>query len=164
MPSSRGSSQPRDQTHLSCIGRRVLYPLRHLGSLYSPILNHIGPVWTSVPTSEADSHSNFPTQNPIKELPWLASQIPFVEGRLLIKNADCWVPAQVPPDQSICILTSFVSFYYAYYSLRINGTKHTPTHTATINTHLQAIRWEIKIIFDGCSLFKSSHYFAYEKI
>ena len=69
MPSSRGSSQPRDQTHLSCIGRRVLYPLRHLGSLSSPILNHIGPVWTSVPTSEADSHSNFPTQNPIKELP-----------------------------------------------------------------------------------------------
>ena len=25
MPSSRGSSQPRDQTHTFCIGRRVLY-------------------------------------------------------------------------------------------------------------------------------------------
>ena len=101
MPSSRGSSQPRDQTHVSCIGRWVLYPLCHLRSLSSPILNHIQPVWTSVPTSEADSHTNFPTQNPIKELPWLASQIPFVEGRLLIKNADCWAPAQVLPDQSL---------------------------------------------------------------
>ena len=25
MPSSRGSSQPRDQTHVSCIGRQTLY-------------------------------------------------------------------------------------------------------------------------------------------
>ena len=35
VPSSRGSSQPRDQTHvsyISCIGRRVLYHSRHLGS------------------------------------------------------------------------------------------------------------------------------------
>ena len=27
MPSSRGSSQPRDGTHVSCLGRRVLYHL-----------------------------------------------------------------------------------------------------------------------------------------
>ena len=32
MPSSRGSSQPRDRTHVSCIGRWVLHPLSHLGS------------------------------------------------------------------------------------------------------------------------------------
>ena len=35
MPPTRGSSQPRDQTfisHISCIGRRVLYHLHHLGS------------------------------------------------------------------------------------------------------------------------------------
>ena len=35
MPSSRGSSWPRDQTHvsyISCIGRWVLYHRRHLGS------------------------------------------------------------------------------------------------------------------------------------
>ena len=35
MPSSRGSSWPRDQTHfcyVSCIGRQVLYPSRLLGS------------------------------------------------------------------------------------------------------------------------------------
>ena len=35
MPSSRGSSQPRDQTHVSyvsCIGRQVLYHYHHLGS------------------------------------------------------------------------------------------------------------------------------------
>ena len=35
VPSSRGSSPPRDQTcvsHISCIGRRVLYHSLHLGS------------------------------------------------------------------------------------------------------------------------------------
>ena len=35
MPSSRGSSQPRDRTptsYISCIGRRVLYHQPHLGS------------------------------------------------------------------------------------------------------------------------------------
>ena len=35
-PSSRGSSQPRDQTHVSyvsCIGRWVLYHQHHLGRL-----------------------------------------------------------------------------------------------------------------------------------
>ena len=32
MPSSRGSSQLRDQTHISCIVRRVLYRQCHLGS------------------------------------------------------------------------------------------------------------------------------------
>ena len=35
MPSSRGSSQPSDGTHVSyvsCIGRRALYHQRHLGS------------------------------------------------------------------------------------------------------------------------------------
>ena len=39
MPSSRGSSWPRDQTHVSyvsCIGRWVLYHWHHLGS---PLLN-----------------------------------------------------------------------------------------------------------------------------
>ena len=37
MPSSRGSSWPRDWTHISyasCIGRWVLYHSHHLGSLY----------------------------------------------------------------------------------------------------------------------------------
>ena len=32
MPSSRGSSQPRDWTHVSCIGRWILYCLSHQGS------------------------------------------------------------------------------------------------------------------------------------
>jgi len=35
MPSSRGSSQPRNQTHISYvsyIGRRILYHYSHLGS------------------------------------------------------------------------------------------------------------------------------------
>ena len=26
MPFSRGSSRPRDRTHVSCVGRQVLYP------------------------------------------------------------------------------------------------------------------------------------------
>ena len=34
---SRGSSQPRNQTHVSCIGRQILYPLSHQGS---PKHNH----------------------------------------------------------------------------------------------------------------------------
>ena len=37
MPSSRGSSRPRDQTcisHVSSIGRQVLYHWHHLGSSY----------------------------------------------------------------------------------------------------------------------------------
>ena len=29
---SRGSSQPRDQTYISCIGKQILLPLSHLGS------------------------------------------------------------------------------------------------------------------------------------
>ena len=32
--SSRGSSQTRDQTHVSCIGRWIFLPLSHLGCLY----------------------------------------------------------------------------------------------------------------------------------
>ena len=32
IPFSRGSSQPRDWTHVSCIGRQVLYWLSHQGS------------------------------------------------------------------------------------------------------------------------------------
>ena len=32
MPSSRESSRPRDRTHISCISRRILYPLSDLGS------------------------------------------------------------------------------------------------------------------------------------
>ena len=34
MPSSRGSSQPRDQTHVSCIGRQILY---HCATWEAPI-------------------------------------------------------------------------------------------------------------------------------
>ena len=37
MPSSRGSSRPRDQTcisYVSYIGRQILYPLSHLGTPY----------------------------------------------------------------------------------------------------------------------------------
>ena len=34
MPSFRGSSQPRDQTQVSCIGKQFLY---HQGHLRSPV-------------------------------------------------------------------------------------------------------------------------------
>ena len=46
MPSSRESSQPRDQTCISyvfCIGRWVLYHLRHQGSPNNPYLPQILP-------------------------------------------------------------------------------------------------------------------------
>ena len=39
MPSSRGSSQPRDLTrvsYVSCIGRQVLYHKHHLEALFEP--------------------------------------------------------------------------------------------------------------------------------
>ena len=51
---SRGSSWPRDQTHISwvsCIRRRILYQLHHLGSplcANACILSHFGGVWLFV--------------------------------------------------------------------------------------------------------------------
>ena len=45
---SRGSSQPRDRTHISfvsCIGRQILYPLCHVGSIV-----HGLPIVQSPPT------------------------------------------------------------------------------------------------------------------
>ena len=46
MPSSRASSQPRDQTcitYICCIGRQILHPLNHLGSPWYPefTFNHL---------------------------------------------------------------------------------------------------------------------------
>ena len=46
MPSSRGSSQPRDQTHISCltcIGRWILHHECHLGTwfIFFPFLYHL---------------------------------------------------------------------------------------------------------------------------
>ena len=37
--SSRGSSQPRDWTRMSCFGRQILYHLSHLGSCLSIIVS-----------------------------------------------------------------------------------------------------------------------------
>ena len=48
MPFPRGSSRPRDRTHasyLSCIGRQVLYPQRHVGSPNNGIMRlQISPI------------------------------------------------------------------------------------------------------------------------
>ena len=41
IPFSRGSSQPRDRTQVSCTGRWILYCLSHQGSLRSPLLSLI---------------------------------------------------------------------------------------------------------------------------
>ena len=50
MPSSR-SSQPRDQTHVSCTGRHVLYHQCHLGIPSSIEMVDLGPnVATTVQT------------------------------------------------------------------------------------------------------------------
>ena len=48
MLSSRGSSQSRDQTHVSCIGKQISLPLNHLGSPGQPItgMNSASP-WAS---------------------------------------------------------------------------------------------------------------------
>ena len=37
---SRGSSQPRDQTHVSCISRRVLYHWWHMASLFNSLTSN----------------------------------------------------------------------------------------------------------------------------
>jgi len=38
---SRGSSQPREHTHISCVGRQILYQLSHHGSPSKPLCNLI---------------------------------------------------------------------------------------------------------------------------
>ena len=38
---SRGSSQPRDRTHASCLGRQILYQLCHLGKFPDCALNYL---------------------------------------------------------------------------------------------------------------------------
>ena len=56
MPSSRGSSQPRDQTsisYVSCTGRWVLYHLHHLGS---PFPNGPHPNLKAVPVLQNVKH------------------------------------------------------------------------------------------------------------
>ena len=47
LPSSRGSSQSRDQTHISCNGRQVLYPVSHLGNPRLCIILHNGGMGTT---------------------------------------------------------------------------------------------------------------------
>ena len=42
LPSSSGSSQSRDQTHISCNGKQVLYPASHLGNPRLCIILHNG--------------------------------------------------------------------------------------------------------------------------
>ena len=76
MPSSRGSSQPRDQSRVSCvscIGRQVLYHQHHLGS---PIVNNqFHSVAQSCPTlcNPMDcSRSGFPAHHKLPELPQTA--------------------------------------------------------------------------------------------
>ena len=39
IPLPRGSSQPRDQTCVSCLGRWLLLPLSHLGSLHFSVMD-----------------------------------------------------------------------------------------------------------------------------
>jgi len=50
IPFSRGSSPPRDQTWVSCIGRQILYPLSHQGSPISDLLG-IVQLWVELDNS-----------------------------------------------------------------------------------------------------------------
>ena len=52
MPSSRGSSQPRDQTYISCIARQILYRLSHEGSPWILGVGSPSPLQGSIPTQE----------------------------------------------------------------------------------------------------------------
>ena len=86
MPSSRGSSQPRDQTHslVFCIGRQVLYHYRHLRSLgYSP---------AAAAAAAAKSLQSCPTLcDPIDDSP-LGSPVP---GILQARTLE-WVAISFP--------------------------------------------------------------------
>ena len=62
MPSSRGFFQPRDQTcisYISCLGRRVLYHLHHLGSCQK----HSFPDWVLNPGHSGQILATGPTGN-----------------------------------------------------------------------------------------------------
>ena len=57
MPSSRGSSQPRERTCICLYCRWILYPLSHLGS---PELSYIHPLWEDhmrAKSSKAATHT-----------------------------------------------------------------------------------------------------------
>ena len=58
---SRGSSQPRDWTHVSCIGRRILYWLDHQGS---PKYQHTWSIFWISPPSSWDSSLLFASHCP----------------------------------------------------------------------------------------------------
>ena len=50
VPFSRGSSQPRDWAHVSCIGKQILYHLNHLGSpvFYNEHIMRLKVYWKSI--------------------------------------------------------------------------------------------------------------------
>ena len=62
MPSSRGSSQPRDQTrifYVPCIGRQVLYHECQLGSPYFPTIDYYSVMKWKEPLSHERTQGNF---------------------------------------------------------------------------------------------------------
>ena len=68
IPFYRGCSQPRGQTHISCIGRWILLPLHHIGSPFSIIsvrLSEPKAVRNS-PETAAIAHCAPPTPRPMQ--------------------------------------------------------------------------------------------------
>ena len=55
MPSSRGSSRPRDQTCVSCIGRQIFLLLRHLGSPFNYTLSDLATEGLDFPGRTVDA-------------------------------------------------------------------------------------------------------------
>ena len=73
MPSSRGSSRPRDRTHIpyvSCPGREILYYYCHLGSLSLPVPSLHSNVGTHLLTSRVIPSSWLPSGLALTSVDW----------------------------------------------------------------------------------------------
>ena len=83
MPSSRGSSRPRDRTHtseVSCTGRQVLYYKDHLGSPVFPALRPSPICTTGLATRPLGSSWTPEKSTGVGVRPELASQLCLFPG------------------------------------------------------------------------------------
>ena len=86
MPSSRGSSRPRDQTcvsYISCIGRRILYHQCHLGSHYV--------IHTSF-SQISQLHSRTRCIMPILQMGKFHCRVSELTQEITSQEVDCYAP------------------------------------------------------------------------
>ena len=114
MPSSRGSSWPRDQTHISwvsCIGRRVLYHECHLGN---PILLTIQSLETQSFLILPSQSTCIVSQSPKSSLFCLWEFLPSLLSPALPSFLSLlFIPPSLPPSLTSFPPTSiYLNIYY----------------------------------------------------